>query len=194
MAIRLIAGLGNPGPQYTNTRHNVGFWFIELLANQYNANLTDETKFRSVFAKLKIANQDCYAIMPKTFMNLSGEAVSAVAKYYKISAEEILIVHDELDLPVGSVKLKRSGGHGGHNGLRNIIDHLHTPNFTRLRIGIGRPTKAGIDHVLSAPSNTERKQIEQAMLDGLQIIPLLINDQLDIAMQQLHSKETDNGI
>ncbi|MCW5588788.1 MAG: aminoacyl-tRNA hydrolase [Legionellales bacterium] len=187
---RLIVGLGNPGPQYEATRHNVGWWFLNNLAHQYHTTFHAEKKFFGLLAKTIIAEQECLLLMPNTFMNLSGQAVLAVAHYYKIPPEAILVVHDELDLDPGIIRFKPNGGHGGHNGLRHIIDLLHSTHFYRLRIGIGKPTQknSGIDYVLSRPSKAEEEKIYDAMSLAQPLIPLLVQGKHEHAMQQLHSK------
>src|SRR3990167_2011632 len=149
-----MVGLGNPGPEYAQTRHNVGACFVEQVAKQENQILRKETKFSGRTACITLANQPCWLFQPIIFMNESGQAVVAVARFYKIAPEEILVAHDELDFPAGTIRFKENGGHGGHNGLRDLIAHLGSKNFWRLRIGIGHPRHK--DHVtpyvLSAPS------------------------------------------
>ena len=141
--IKLIVGLGNPGPQYSQTRHNAGAWFVGALSRDYNIPLNLETKFFGHSGRGLIDGKDCRLLIPNTFMNLSGKAVGALATFYKILPDEILVAHDELDIDPGLVKLKKSGGHGGHNGLRDIISALgNNKNFYRLRIGIGHPGNA----------------------------------------------------
>ena len=138
--IKLIVGLGNPGPQYEQTRHNAGAWYVNALAHDYSIPLQLETKFFGHVGRGMIGNSDCRLLIPNTFMNLSGKAVGALATFYKILPDEILVAHDELDIDPGTVKLKQSGGHGGHNGLRDIISALaNNRDFYRLRIGIGHP-------------------------------------------------------
>ncbi len=187
--IKLIVGLGNPGPQYVDTRHNVGFWFVEALANQYQLSLKAEKKFHGIAAKGKIEKHECHLLIPTTFMNLSGQAVAALALYYKIMPQEILVVHDELDLPAGVARFKPHGGHGGHNGLRSIIACLSSNNFFRLRLGIGKPqnTKASVDYVLGRPSKQQQQQINKAIDYSLALIPLLLSGKQEQAMHQLHS-------
>ena len=189
--IRLIAGLGNPGLRYHDTRHNAGVWLVERLALTHGTTLIDNKKFLGRTAKINAFDHDCYLLAPTTYMNHSGEAVRALAHFYKIAVEEILIVHDELDLPCGECKLKYQGGHGGHNGLRNIIDHLHNKNFARLRIGIGRPPagQQGVDYVLGIPSRSDRQKIDDAIAEVSCLLDDVIEGKHEKAMQILHTKE-----
>ena len=156
MSIKLIVGLGNPGDKYTATRHNAGFWFIDALAAQTNSKLVMDAKMFGVVGKLS-PYQDIWLLMPTTFMNASGKAVAAVANYYKIKPAEILVAHDELDLPTGTAKLKFGGGHGGHNGLRDIHAALGTADYWRLRLGIDHPGDKSevVNYVLKAPTRAE---------------------------------------
>lgn len=163
--IKLIVGLGNPGQQYEKTRHNVGFLFLDELIKTHLAFWANESKFHGVVANINIGGEKVIFLKPQTFMNRCGLAVSSVARYYKIKTEEILIIHDELDMDAGMVKLKKGGGHAGHNGLRNIIDHLGGNSFYRIRLGIGRPVsrKPVADYVLSNPSKEDQALIFSAM-------------------------------
>ncbi len=191
--IQLIVGLGNPGAEYEQTRHNAGAWFVMALARTAHATLRHEAKNQGLHCITKLDGHDCHLLIPTTFMNLSGQSVQAIASYYKIAPETILIVHDEIDLPVGSVRLKFDGGHGGHNGLRDIIRHLSTNKFYRLRIGVGHPgnSKEVIDYVLHPPKKTEREQIDAAILEGQRVLPLILKGQFQQAMQKLHTSETE---
>ncbi len=188
--IRLIVGLGNPGPQYDQTRHNVGFWLIQQLAEETQTPLKETIKLKGTHGKANLNNQDVHLLMPNTFMNLSGQAVIATALYYKIKPQEILIVHDELDLDVGTVRFKPNGGHGGHNGLRNIIALLKTNDFLRLRLGIGRPPgkQQGVDYVLNRPNKSDQEKIEDAIAKAISLIPLVVTGEHEKAMQLLHTK------
>ncbi|MCL5260575.1 MAG: aminoacyl-tRNA hydrolase [Gammaproteobacteria bacterium] len=187
--IKLIVGLGNPGPQYENTRHNVGVWCVHALAAKYNCDFKMESKFKGYFSVLATEQLSCKLLLPTTFMNLSGEAVLAVAHFYKILAPEILVVHDELDFSAGTIRLKKSGGANGHNGVQNIINLLGTPDFYRLRIGIGKPLHKDkmLDYVLNAPSKTEKNLILDAIDQAVAIMPDLIVGNIDKATQILHS-------
>ncbi len=191
-AIRLIVGLGNPGPQYEQTRHNAGAWLIEALVKHYNLTLKPEKKFSGSVAKLASANGDVYLLIPGTFMNLSGQSVQALSSYYKIDSDEILVAHDELDFDTGTVRLKQEGGHGGHNGLRDIINKLGGKNnFYRLRIGIGHPgDKNQVHHyVLGRPSVSDRQAIERSIEDVERVIERIISGDISGAMNNLHTKE-----
>jgi len=188
--IRLIAGLGNPGPQYEQTRHNAGAWLIESLARRYQLTLKADRKYFGLTAKLCLPSGDVHLIIPNTFMNRSGQAVQALANYYKIKPEEILVAHDELDFPAGTVRLKESGGHGGHNGLRDIISKLGgTKDFYRLRIGIDHPgdKKLVHDYVLGRPSVADRQKIERSIEDIEDVIELIISGDMSAAMNRLHT-------
>lgn len=166
--IRLIVGLGNPGPEYERTRHNAGFWFLDQLAQRCSTFFREEKKFFGEVAKVRLAGQDVWLLKPLTFMNRSGQAVAALALYYKILPEEILVVHDELDLMPGCMKLKKGGGNAGHNGLKDITEKLSTPNFWRLRLGTGHPRSLGlaqpvVDFVLHAPTEEQRQLIDECI-------------------------------
>jgi PTH1 family peptidyl-tRNA hydrolase len=187
--VQLIVGLGNPGSQYIKTRHNVGVWYVEQLAEQQRLTLRLEAKLKGSLARFVVAEHMCWLFIPNTFMNVSGQAVKAIADFYRISPEAILVAHDELDFPPGDIRLKKDGGHGGHNGLRSIIEHLHTTNFLRLRIGIGHPGNRDqvLDYVLSRPSSSDQKQIMDAITHALTVTDNLIQGHWQKAMQQLHT-------
>ncbi|MFK8015190.1 MAG: aminoacyl-tRNA hydrolase [Gammaproteobacteria bacterium] len=193
--IRLIAGLGNPGGQYEQTRHNAGFWFVDQLARHAGATLRHENKFHGDVAKTRIDGHDVWLLKPDTFMNLSGQAVSAVARFYKIDTSEILVVHDEIDLPPGTVRLKKGGGHGGNNGLRDIIAKLGR-DFIRLRVGVGRPQHSSevTNYVLRRPTSDEQISIERAMDEGEKVLPLLLGESLEKAMHRLHSSRDEPSV
>ena len=189
-AIRLIVGLGNPGSQYQSTRHNTGAWLIEALAKQQSTSLRPEAKFFGDYAKIRVGSDECHLLIPTTFMNRSGAAVAAIAKFYKITVNEILVAHDELDLATGIVKLKQAGGHAGHNGLRDIIAAMNSPDFLRLRVGIGHPghPEKVSNYVLSPPGKLEQQQSMQAIDKSLSIIPELLKANISQAMQTLHTQ------
>lgn len=189
--IRLIVGLGNPGAEYENTRHNAGAWFLEQLLQGTSTLLKPEKKFKGLFANTKLFDRECFILAPTTFMNLSGESIIAVANFYKILPEEILIVHDDLDLSPGIVRLKKDGGHGGHNGLQNIIQHLKTTDFYRIRIGIGHPGNKDqvSDYVLHKPKKNELEKIESAITRAANVMPDVMSGKLHQAMQTLHTEE-----
>ncbi|MCF7980624.1 MAG: aminoacyl-tRNA hydrolase, partial [Pseudomonadales bacterium] len=163
--IMLIVGLGNPGAQYEHTRHNAGADFVAELVNQCREQFRPESKFHGLYSKINIADSQIHCLIPTTFMNRSGQAVAAISRFFKIPDEAILIAHDELDIPPGSVKLKFGGGHGGHNGLRDIISHLSTNHFARLRLGIGHPGNSQdvANYVLKTASVSDRKLMEQVI-------------------------------
>ncbi len=191
-AIKLIIGLGNPGPEYDRTRHNAGADFVMELAHQLNANFTVEKKFFGLTAKIQIAGQAIHLLIPATYMNRSGQSVSAIANFYKIKPEEILVAHDELDLAPGVAKLKQGGGHGGHNGLRDIISALgNTTAFTRLRLGIGHPGNAKLvaDYVLKKASPDDQQLIDEAISASTKIVADLTQGQWNQAMKTLHSSK-----
>lgn len=188
--IKLIVGLGNPGPQYANTRHNVGAWLVEALADQYSGTLKLETKFKGYFGSISIANHECKLLLPTTYMNLSGQAVLAVAHFYKIPPEAILVVHDELDFLPGEIRLKKGGGAGGHNGVQNIIACLNSKDFLRIRMGIGKPVHkdAMLDYVLKSPDKNSKQLITDAIAKALPLIPDLLAGRIEKAMQELHTQ------
>ena len=190
MTIKLIVGLGNPGAEYDKTRHNAGAWFVEVLATAEQLTLRAEKKFLGLYGQAKSATDKFHLLLPTTFMNHSGQAVLALAQFYKIAPQHILVVHDELDLPAGMARLKQGGGHGGHNGLRDIIRHLGTNDFIRLRLGIGHPGDKNrvLDYVLGRPSVSDNKQIHQAIGDAISILPQLSQGDLQKAMHALHSE------
>lgn len=190
MAIRLIVGLGNPGLEYKSTRHNVGFWWIDKIAQQKGVQLSLAGKFQGLHAKLILFNHEVWLLQPQTYMNLSGQSVKALANYYKILPEEMLIVHDELDLPPGRARLKYSGGHGGHNGLKSIQASIGTLDFWRLRIGIGHPgDKTQVARfVLKPPLKNELEEITIALEEALTVLPSIIPGEFDQAMRELHSR------
>jgi len=191
--IQLIVGLGNPGREYEDTRHNAGAWLVEQLARAHRVTLQNESKFSGLTGRLQLAGQDLKLLIPTTFMNLSGQSVAAFANFYKISAESILVAHDELDLPPGSARFKQ-GGSGGGNGVRDIIARLGNNNFHRLRIGIGHPGSADkvTGYVLSKPSADERISIERALDAATAALPLAISGQWTRAMTQLHAFKIEN--
>jgi len=194
MPINLIVGLGNPGRKYEGTRHNAGYWLVERVAAQHRLTLRKETKFHGLTARLDAAAGPAWLLLPQTWMNESGTAVVALAQFHKIAADEILVVHDELDLPPGGVKIKQGGGHAGHNGLRDIIEKLGSPEFWRLRIGIGHPRDIAAseqevaDFVLHAPRKEEHALIDAAIDRGVAVFDLMLADRMAAAMHKLHTK------
>jgi len=190
-AIRLIVGLGNPGREYETTRHNVGFRWVDELARVQKLNFRNEAKFHGLAARGQLHGHEVLLLKPQTFMNVSGRSVVALALFYKILPNEILVVHDELDLPPGVARLKIGGGHGGHNGLKDIIAHLGSKDFWRLRIGIGHPGNRNevSDYVLNDPRNEERGLIDEAMKNAQEIAHLVIEGKTEAAMLKLHSEQ-----
>ena len=188
MGIELIVGLGNPGAEYEATRHNAGFWWVENIARASQIQLSPESKFFGRVARLK--SPEAWLLTPTTFMNASGQAVGALARFYRIAPENILVVHDELDLEAGVAKLKKGGGHGGHNGLKDIAAHLGSKDFWRLRLGIGHPGKAEevINFVLHKPSREESDLIDSAIERSARLLPELLAGNFEAAMLKLHTK------
>jgi PTH1 family peptidyl-tRNA hydrolase len=186
--LELIVGLGNPGGKYDKTRHNAGFWFLDRLAARYGVSFRADSKFHGEAATIRHGGRQVTLLKPTTFMNNSGLAVSAAARFYKLPVEHILIAHDELDLPPGTARLKRGGGHGGHNGLRDMAA-LGSPDFWRLRLGIGHPGDKNqvIDYVLKQPGKTDRELIDAAIDKSLDVLDLMLDGQMEKAMHKLHS-------
>ena len=189
---RLLVGLGNPGSEYAKTRHNAGFWFCERLAQALGVRLAKESRFQGMLAAARghAAGEGLWLLQPQTFMNHSGQAVAALARFYRIEAADILVVHDELDLPPGSLRLKFGGGLGGHNGLKDISAHLNTQDYWRLRIGIGHPGDRNevVDYVLKPPRREEAEEIDAALERALEAWPLLAGGDWPAAMQRLNPK------
>ena len=201
MAIKLIVGLGNIGAEYEATRHNAGFWLVEALARAHGASFKNERGFHGAVARVSTvggaaggaAAVAAWLLKPSTFMNRSGQAVQALATFYKIVPEEILVVHDELDLPPGGVKMKKGGGHAGHNGLRDIQARLGTADFWRLRLGIGHPRELQleqevVDFVLYRASREHQALIDESISKSLKVMPQVIAGEMEVAMMNLHSK------
>jgi PTH1 family peptidyl-tRNA hydrolase len=189
-AIQLIVGLGNPGPQYEATRHNAGFWWVDQVCNEHGVRLSQEAKFFGQAGRTKSGSSEAWLLKPATFMNRSGQSVAALANFYKIPPEAILVVHDELDLPPGTVKLKKGGGNGGHNGLKDISAHLGTQDYWRLRLGIGHPgdRNAVVNYVLHTPSRNEMLLIEDSIDASTTLLPMLLEGHMEAAMMKLHTK------
>jgi peptidyl-tRNA hydrolase, PTH1 family len=189
LPLRIIVGLGNPGPEHQVTRHNAGFWFVDLLARRHNTEFRDYRKYSGETARINISGQEITLLKPTTYMNRSGLSVRQLSEFFKIAPSDILVAHDELDIPVGSVRLKHGGGHGGHNGLRDTIAHIGDA-FWRLRLGIGHPgNKADvIDYVLTRASRPEEDLILEAVSAAADCMPLLIEDGAERAMTRLHSR------
>ena len=186
--LSLSVGLGNPGKEYAQTRHNAGFWFVERLAEAYGISLKADPKFYGISGRGNIEGQDVRLLLPTTFMNASGKSVVPFAKFYQVAPETMLIAHDELDMNPGVIRLKTGGGHGGHNGLRDIVPHLGS-NFHRLRIGIGHPgSKERVSgHVLSKAPSSEQDLMDDAIAHALSRIQLLVNGDIQQAMNQINA-------
>lgn len=189
MSIRLIVGLGNPGAEYEQTRHNAGFWLLDQLAR---GELKRETRFQALAAKTRIAGNEVWLLEPQTFMNRSGQSVGALARFYKINPDEVLVVHDELDLPPGAAKIKKGGSSGGHNGLKDITAALGTQDYWRLRLGIGHPRELNlqqpvVDFVLHRPRKEEQALIDLGIEKSLSVIALLCEGKFEQATMELHT-------
>jgi PTH1 family peptidyl-tRNA hydrolase len=187
--LKMIAGLGNPGEKHERTLHNAGFWFVDALARKYGGSFRYEKKFDADVAKIMIEGRDVWLAKPQSYMNLSGLPVRQILDYYRIDLDQLLVAHDEIDLPPGTVRLKQGGGHGGHNGLRDIIKHGNA-DFMRLRLGVGHPgDKSKVTgYVLKKASSDVEAAIERNIDDAIDVMPLLMNDGLNAAMKKLHTK------
>ncbi len=188
--LKLLVGLGNPGPQYAGTRHNAGFWWLDAVARKLGVQLVAERRFSALAARVNTEEGALWLLAPQTFMNLSGRAVAGLAHFYKITPQDILVAHDELDLPPGQARLKRGGSHAGHNGLRDIHAQLGSSDYWRLRFGIGHPGQrdAVVGWVLHAPPADERIAIEHAIDRSIAALPDLLADRMERAMQGIHTK------
>jgi len=189
--IRLIVGLGNPGPEYETTRHNAGFWLADHYADDLRATFNFEKAFFGLVAKAKKGGDTVLLLKPATYMNRSGQSVGALARFYKIAPEQVLVLHDELDLPPGQVKIKQGGSHAGHNGLKDIQGALGTPNFWRIRIGIGHPRTLGLaqqvaDFVLHSPRRDEQTGIDSVIDRCRAMLPALLDGDFTLVTRQLH--------
>ncbi|MFA5081876.1 MAG: aminoacyl-tRNA hydrolase [Hydrogenophilaceae bacterium] len=191
VAPRLIVGLGNPGPDYSETRHNAGFWFCERLAARLGVNLARESRFHGLTG---LARADgVWLLLPQTYMNRSGQAVGALARFHKIAPAEIVVVHDELDIPPGQLRIKFGGGLGGHNGLKDISAHLGSQDYWRLRIGIGHPGDRNevVNYVLKPPRKEEAAEIESAIERALELWPLIAKAEWNAATQRANTKQKE---
>lgn len=183
----LLVGLGNPGPRYFKTRHNAGFWFVDEVADQHGAKFIWQERFGSWEANFYHRNEAVHLLKPAQYMNRSGGPVAEVCRYYRISPERLLVAHDELDFEPGVVRLKKDGGHGGHNGLRSVIEHLGSNQFCRLRIGIGRPKQGSVvDYVLGQPTEEEQAKIRAAIARAVTLLPQLLDQGVEKTMNLLH--------
>ena len=188
--IRLLVGLGNPGPEYEGTRHNAGFWWIDAVARKLGATLLPDRSYHGLVARVNRPAGPLWLLEPQTFMNLSGKSVAALARFFKIAPDEIVVAHDELDLPPGALKMKLGGGHAGHNGLRDIHAQLGSADYWRLRLGIGHPgiKSEVVNYVLGKPAPEHRDAIEQCIARSLDALPLLLDGDMERAMMKLHAK------
>jgi peptidyl-tRNA hydrolase, PTH1 family len=193
LTLKIIAGLGNPGPEHLATRHNAGFWFVDLLARKHGGEFRDYRKYSGETARININGQDITLLKPTTYMNRSGLSIRQLSDFFKVAPDQILIAHDELDLPVGSVRLKQGGGHGGHNGLRDTIAHIGEA-FWRLRLGVGHPGNKAevIDYVLTRAPRPEEDLILDAVGTAADSVPLLLEQGAERAMTRLHSRAGKN--
>ncbi len=184
---RLIVGLGNPGRDYEETRHNAGFWFCARLAQEWGASLSFESRFHGILGR---SARNVWLLLPQTFMNRSGQAVGALARFHRIDPAEILVVHDELDIPPGQLRLKFGGGMGGHNGLKDITSHLGTQDYWRLRIGIGHPGDRNevVNYVLKPPRREEQAEIDSAIERAVNLMPLIEKGEWNAATQRANTK------
>jgi PTH1 family peptidyl-tRNA hydrolase len=189
--IKLFVGLGNPGPEYEATRHNAGFWWVDALARELKVSLVPDKGYQGLVARANVQGQAVWLLQPQTYMNLSGRSVAALARFYKIAPEQILVIHDELDVVPGEAKLKFGGGHAGHNGLRDIHAQLGTGDYWRLRIGIGHPgVKSEVVHwVLKKPAPEQRTAIEDCIARTLKAAPALLAGEMDKATQLVHTSK-----
>jgi len=194
--IRLLVGLGNPGPEYEDTRHNAGFWWVDAVCRPLGATLVHERAWHARVARVNRATGPLWLMQPQTYMNVSGKSVAALARFYKIEATEILVAHDELDLPPGQLKLKQGGGHAGHNGLRDIVAQLGSADFWRLRLGIGHPgVKAEVvDYVLRKPPAAQREAIAQCITASLDALDLLLAGEMERATMRLHTRPPKRAV
>lgn len=194
-ALRLVVGLGNPGPEHAGTRHNAGFWFVDALAADLGVSFALDRKLHAEVAKARVAGEILWLLRPTTYMNRSGLAVQGALAYYKIEPDQMLVAHDELDLPPGTARLKFDGGHGGQNGLRDIVGQLGHGKFHRLRLGIGHPGHKDrvTPWVLGRPGKADEAAIRGAVIDSLAVMPRVLAGDLNGAMKQLHTQPERAG-
>jgi PTH1 family peptidyl-tRNA hydrolase len=192
--LSIIAGLGNPEERYERTLHNAGFWFVDALAKKHGADFRFEKRFDAELCRIKIAGEEVWLVKPQSFMNLSGGPLRSVLDYYRLSTDKLLVAHDEIDLPPGTVRLKKGGGHGGHNGIRDVIGHCGA-DFMRLRLGVGHPGEK--DRVTGYVLQQASKDIESAVMknidEAMQVMPMLVEGGLNAAMKELHTQAPDGS-
>lgn len=188
--IRIITGLGNPEEKYERTLHNAGFWFVDALAQKYGGSFRYDKKFDADYCRINLHGSEVWLAKPQSYMNLSGGPVRALLDYYRLDVGDLLVAHDEIDLPPGTTRLKQGGGHGGHNGLRDIIRHC-SADFLRLRIGVGHPGHKSqvTNYVLKRGSADDERAIDDSVADAVDVMPLLIEDGLNAATKKLHTRE-----
>lgn len=188
--IRIIAGLGNPEDRYERTLHNAGFWFVDALARKYGGSFKHEKKFDADSCRVKLHGEDVWLVKPQSYMNNSGQPIRGLLDYYRLSVAELLVAHDEIDLPPGTVRLKEGGGHGGHNGLRDIVRHCGA-DFLRLRLGVGHPGDKDevTNYVLKRASSDVEAAIEGNIDDAMVVMPELVDGDINAAMKKLHTKD-----
>ncbi len=188
--LSIIAGLGNPEPKYERTLHNAGFWFVDALAQKYGGEFRYEKKFDADYCRINIKGDDVWLVKPQNYMNQSGPPVRAMLDYYRLKPRDLLVAHDEIDLPPGTVRLKQGRGHGGHNGIRDVIRHCGA-DFMRLRIGVGHPGEKDkvTGYVLKRASSEMEAAVEKNVDEAIDVMPLLLDDGLNAAMKALHTKE-----
>ena len=189
--IKLFVGLGNPGPEYEDTRHNAGFWWIDAVARELKVSLTPERSYHGLVARTQVDGRNLWLLEPQTFMNVSGKSVAALARFFKIAPQEILVAHDEMDIEPGEAKLKLGGSHAGHNGLRDIHAQLGTADYWRLRIGVGHPGVKSevVSWVLKKPQREQREAIETSIERSVQALPLLLSGEMEKAMVKIHTRK-----
>jgi len=189
-AIRIIAGLGNPEDRYERTLHNAGFWFVDALARKYGGSFRYEKKFDAESCRINLHGEEVWLVKPQSYMNNSGQPIRGLLDYYRLGVNQLLVAHDEIDLPPGTTRLKEGGGHGGHNGLRDIIQHCG-PDFLRLRMGVGHPGEKHqvTNYVLKRGSSDTEAAIERDIDDAIAVMPELVDGNIPAAMKKLHTKE-----
>ncbi len=189
-SIRIIAGLGNPEDKYERTLHNAGFWFVDALAQKYGGSFRYEKKFDADYCKVNLHGENVWLVKPQSYMNLSGGPIRAFMDYYRLKINQLLVAHDEIDLPPGTTRLKKGGGHGGHNGIRDVIQHCGA-EFIRLRLGVGHPGEKSrvTNHVLKRGSADVERTVEDDILRAMEVMPLLLDDDLNAAMKALHTRD-----
>jgi len=190
--LNVIAGLGNPGDRYERTLHNAGFWFADAVARQYRGTFRPEKRFDAEVCRVTIAGADVWLVKPQGYMNLSGGPIRGLLDYYKLDGAGLLVAHDEIDLPPGTVRLKKGGGHGGHNGLRDVMRHCGA-DFMRLRLGVGHPGDKNLvtDYVLKCASAETERALEDNIAEALEVMPVLVESGLEVAMTRLHTRGGD---